>query len=187
MRSQNSGRSVKVEQPYKIHARIGEHEFDGEGPVENVKHDYGQFLEIIANRGYKDAPRTEHMRMGNGPDAKDETEVEQEILAQIFKSDDARGIVSLRSQPPGENGHRAADAALLLIFGYNKLQSMIEVPVTKLLEGLRESGLSVERFDRTIGIHSGLYLKGGQKIGARYRLTNPGTLKAAQMVRTMLG
>jgi len=174
---------------YKLHTRIGQHEFLGEGPVEVVKADYQQFLIFIENRNNEPQRSSERPEVGeaSGSGTNADENVDLQLLTQIFKSDETTGVVSLRALPPGENGNRAADAALLLMFGYSKLQSASEVPVTKLLEGLRESGLAVERFDRTISVHNGLYLKGGQKIGARYRLNNPGQRKAAQMVRTMLG
>ena len=101
----------------------------------------------------------------------------------MFKADQEHGWVSLKVLPPAESSNRAADAAVILMYGFHKVLGQSEAPVTKLIGGLRESGISIDRFDRIIAAHSSLILKGGQKIGAKYRLNNQGLIQAAAMIR----
>jgi len=169
---------------YKIHVRLGQDEFNGEGPVETVKAAYDQFLVVLANR------LKEPLRNGNGhppepPTGEREPTVGKidDALSQIFKLDGS-GIVSLNGLPTGQN--RDADAALLVMLGFNKLRSINDVPVTKLIKGLTQSGITVERFDRIIGPYVGSFvIKGGQRIGAHYRLNNLGLQKAEEIAKML--
>jgi hypothetical protein len=147
-----------------------------------VRADYARFLQALESRS-----------IGNGAGAKVNDpggqgiesggDVDAALLQAVFKVDQEHGWVSLKMLPPPEGTNRSADAALLLIYGFHQLLGQSEAPVTKLMTGLRESGISVDRFDRTIATHSNLILKGGQKVGAKFRLNNQGMAQAASMIR----
>jgi hypothetical protein len=85
--------------------------------------------------------------------------------------------------PPADSPNRAADTAILALYGFRTLLEMGEVPVTKLTASLRESGIPVERLDRIMGVYANLFLKGGARVGARFRLNNQGMQKALELLR----
>ncbi len=167
---------------YKIQTKIGLAEFCAEGTEDSVRADYDRFLKAVASRPVNNGAAAKIDDLGSLA-GENGGEVEPALLQAVFKVDQERGWVSLKMLPPSESANRAADAALLLIYGFHRLLEQSEAPVTKLISGLRESGISVDRFDRTIAPHSGLILKGGQKIGAKFRLNNQGMSQAAAMIR----
>ncbi len=166
---------------YKIQTKIGSAEFSAEGAEESVRADYDRFLRVLEAR-----PAASDFRQANGSSeqgAESAGDLDQSLLQAVFKTDQEHGWVSLKVLPPADSSNRAADAAVILMYGFHKVLDQSEAPVTKLLGGLRESGISIDRFDRVIAAHSGLILKGGQKIGAKYRLNNQGMIQAATMIR----
>jgi hypothetical protein len=166
---------------YKIQTKIGSAEFSAEGAEESVRADYDRFLRVLETR-----PAASDFREANGSSgqaAESAGDLDEPLLQAVFKTDQEHGWVSLKVLPPADSSNRAADAALILIYGFHRVLGQSEAPVTKLLGGLRESGISIDRFDRIIAAHSSLILKGGQKIGAKYRLNNQGMIQAAAMIR----
>jgi hypothetical protein len=167
---------------YKIQTKIGQAEFSAEGAEDSVRADYNLFLQALESRSADNGPGIEGDGFGSRG-IESGGDVEAGLLQAVFKVDQEHGWVSLKVLPPAESANRAADAALLLIYGFHRLLEQSEAPVTKLISGLRESGISVDRFDRTIATHSNLVLKGGQKIGAKFRLNNQGMAQAASMIK----
>jgi hypothetical protein len=161
-----------MDNPYKLHVKLGDSEFNGEGSQDIVKADYASFLEA-----YKLSQGTGSLaKLDPNSSAEQLKRLAEGLLEKAFcRKDD---IVSLRHLPPSDGSTRNADAAILLLYGFKKLAAVEDVPVTKLNEGLRASGLSIDRIDRFIGIHSQLFRKGGQRSGGRYSLTNPGEAQA---------
>jgi len=157
---------------YKLNVKIGTSESNGEGQESSVREDYKQFLAALNTT--QQPPALTLARMYEKTLEKP-SGVDQRLLEKAFLKDDQ--FVSLRHLPP-DSSTRAADAAILIIYGFKKLLTQEDVPVTKLNEGLRKSGLSVDRVDRFIGVHNQLYRKGGQKSGGRYTLNNQGELQA---------
>jgi general stress protein YciG len=62
------------------------------------------------------------------------------------------------------------------------LKGLHEVPVIKLNESLRRSGLNVTRLDRELGPNQALFRKGGQKSGGRFSLNNQGVQQAEKWI-----
>jgi len=162
----------------KLHVKIGNCEFNGEGPQDWLKEAYERFLES-SPENLKSALPTES-RENTGETATPQG-VDGEILARAFVLKDE--VVSLRHLPPSENTNRTGDAAILLLYGFKKLLKFQDVLVTKLNEGLRQSGLTVKRLDKSIAVHTALYRKGGQRSGGRYSLTNQGELQAENWLK----
>jgi len=145
-----------------------------------VRADYDRFLRVLEARPIANDIREPSGSAGQAENASD---LDESLLQAVFKADQEHGWVSLKVLPPAESSNRAADAAVILMYGFHKVLGQSEAPVTKLIGGLRESGISIDRFDRIIAAHSSLILKGGQKIGAKYRLNNQGLIQAAAMIR----
>jgi hypothetical protein len=159
-----------MDSDYKLHVKLGSSEFNGEGPESAVKEAYEQFLQALSTVHVAPPPPDMHEKTLEKPSG-----VDQRLLDKAFLKEDQ--FVSLKHLPP-DSATRAADAAILIIYGFKKLLGQDDVPVTKLNEGLRKSGLSLDRVDRFLGVHSQFYRKGGQKSGGRYTLNNQGELKA---------
>jgi hypothetical protein len=164
-----------MDSTYRLKVKIGISEFDSEGQESSVRDDYKQFLAALPApvgqfTGYP--PLISLIEKPSG--------VEQTLLDKAFLVEGQ--FISLRHLPP-ESATRAADAAILIIYGFKKLLSQDDVPVTKLNEGLRRSGLSLKRIDRFLRVHGSLYRKGGQKSGGRYTLNNQGELKAEEWLK----
>jgi len=166
-------------EPYKLQVEIGNAKFSGEGERDFVEDAYRRFLEAIKT----------------APPATIASEVKQfreelqgltdEVLQRAFLREDQ--LISLRHLPPTDNSTRAADAAILLLYGFKRVLAIEDVPVTKLNEGLRKSGLNLTRIDTALSIHSSLYRKGGQRAGGRYSLTNPGEAQAEKWLNEWYG
>ena len=169
--------------PYKIQVKIGPSEFSAEGSEEKVTKAYDAFLKAIVQVGAFGAAPPRHSAYMTP--ATDTTQtplvlaVDAARMDKVFKREGE--IVSLRHLPT--TATRIADAAILLIYGYMKLCSLDEVPIIRLNEGLRESGLNFDRLDRHIGVHQALFRKGGQKSGARYTLNNQGMKQAEEWLK----
>jgi hypothetical protein len=171
-----------ADSPYKLHVKLGANEFTAEGPEQEVRDAYQAFLDAITApvKAAAAAP------VGDGTAAVTPpppgTTLDREFLERVYQVD-PRGIVSLRVLPP-DSTNREADAAILLLYGFRVLQGQREVLVTRLNEGLRQSGINVERLDRFMGVHGSLFMRGGSRSGGRYNLNNVGMTTAENWLRT---
>jgi hypothetical protein len=158
---------------YKLQVELGNSKFSGEGEREFVEDAYKRFLEALtASKAQTPSLSSQYMK----PPEERPVGVAEELLQKAFLKEDQ--LISLRHLPPTDNSTRAADAAILLLYGFKKLLGLEDVPVTKLNEGLRKSGLTLTRVDTAISMHGSLFRKGGQRSGGRYSLTNPGETQA---------
>jgi hypothetical protein len=163
---------------YKLQVEIGNARFSGEGDKSFVEDSYKRFLESVDKSNSQ--PPSLTSQYAKSPD--DKRVILPEIyLQKAFLAEDQS--LTLRHLPPTDNSTKAADAAILLLYGFKKILNLEDVPVTKLNEGLRQSGLNLSRIDTLISIHGSLYRKGGQRSGGRYSLTTPGELQAEKWLR----
>ncbi len=163
---------------YKLQVRLGSAEFSAEGPEETVKQAFEKFLKAVssspdrslieASPAEKESPLAQVLKAG------------QPIFDKVFFREG--DVVSLRLLPP-DSANRNAEAAILLLYGFQTLLQLSEVPITKLNAGLRKSGLSFERLDSFFGTHKHLYLRGGTRSGARYTLNNQGVAQAEEWLK----
>jgi len=179
---------------YKLHVKLGVNEFNAEGPEQQVRDDYERFLSALATvptqRSVTATPETGAINLAGsaavtvraagtldaGPIARDRIE-------QVYASDRDRGIVSLRLLP-SESTNREADAAILILYGFRVLLGQRDVLMTRLNESLRQSGLTIDRLDRFMGIYNNLVMRGGSRSGGRYTLNNVGVQTAENWLRT---
>jgi len=165
----------------RIKIKIGEHEFEAEGPAELVKEQFETFKNIISSLP-SITPRP-----NVGSTAK---ELAKQLVADgipMLNYDsilhvDGR-IVSLTALPPS-----AEDAALLIMLGHHLLRENISVTGQEIGDGLAQSGRPVPRVDRIMEdmIEEAFVLKTGIKRATRYRLTNQGLVKAQGLARDLL-
>lgn len=178
---------------YKLRVRIGVSEFEAEGDEATVKEQYRMFLDAIAEApGAPPVPRAAASRSderplpfdgGPAPAAAPDngTGIPSALMDRVFSN--IRGVISLRSLPQSET--RDADALLLLLYGFLKLKDEFNVYGTQLMKAARQSGLNIDRVDRVISDHRGLYLRGGARRGATYSLNNQGEIKAEGIMQSM--
>jgi hypothetical protein len=168
---------------YKLHIKVGPHEFQGEGPEESVKRDYDEWRTLISI-----AP-SKHSLTGAAIEAPSAglpmPEVDQQLISKVIISDERRNMVSLRMIPRTDD--RDGDALLLILLGHKLLRNEDEVLVTQLKPELTQSGLVVERVDRMANrpVNAGFLNKGGLGKGGRYSLTNAGMEYAKALLNSM--
>jgi hypothetical protein len=171
-----------MDSDYKLHIKFGPSiEFNGEGPEEAVKEAYKQFLEALPTLQAAIQPTLTAQCVQAEKPVEKAAGVQDELLQRAFRLDD--DIVSLRHLPPADRSNRNADAAILVLYGFKKLLRQDDVPVTRLNEALRTSGITMQRVDRFITANSQLYRKGGQRSGGRYALNNQGELQAENWLK----
>lgn len=87
-------------------------------------------------------------------------------------------IVTLTAKPTGSE--QEIDGLLLILFGQKEMRGADLVSADELLNGMKQSGFSIDRTDRLAGraYDLGLIQRTGVRRGTRYRLTNPGTDRA---------
>jgi hypothetical protein len=164
----------------RIKVRIGEHEFEAEGPVDIVQSQFDAFKEIISL-----APRTKPT--ASSPDTQQIQENKHVNITfshiQLEKILHVNGrIVSLTALPASTE-----EAALLVMLGHKDMRNNLSVTGQEIGDGLAQSGRPVPRVDRLLdkAIDQALVLKSGIKRGTRYRLTNQGHAKALAIAREL--
>jgi len=170
---------------YKLKVKVGESEFEAEGPEEAVKAQFEAFKQMLESGAVKvTAP---HERRGEHPPKNHE--VGNEALLKLYKIEERNGRkdVTLRFTPQGGE-RRVSTALLLLLHGHRELADVENVPVTTLSDAMEQSGVPVARLDRAAAplLREGLALRGGRSKGTWYRLTNQGTARAQDDARTLL-
>jgi hypothetical protein len=177
--------------PYKLSVKVGSAEFSAEGPEAAVKEQFAAFLEIVSSQpvaGTKpadakrlpaDTPEVPSVVIGNGTF---EPGVDRSCLDEAYIVD-SKGLVSLRTLPPTED--RQADTLILLMYGHRALRQQPNVSADALINGARQSGLTLDRLDRVLGGYTHLHRKGGVRRGTRYTLNNPGIAHAEGILREM--
>jgi hypothetical protein len=165
----------------RIKIKIGEHEFEAEGPAELVKEQFETFKNIISTL----------------PNIKAQ-EQNQKAVNTITKQLDTDGIPLLKFEKIMHVSGRIVsltalpatteDAALLIILGNKELRDNPSVTGQEIGDGLAQSGRPVPRVDRIMeeAIQGAFVLKTGIKRATRYRLTNQGLVKARVLAGELL-
>jgi hypothetical protein len=162
---------------HRIKVKIGNAEFEAEGGAEDVKAQYEAFLALLKSSPSTHSPPTTRDPEQERPDA---ASLDDALLSRVFQTG-KDGVVSLKVLPRSEQ--READALLLLLFGYRRIQKVDNVFGTQLAKAARASGIGVERIDRTLDTHASLFIRGGRRRGAKYTLNNQGVAAAERLVR----
>lgn len=148
---------------YRIKVKIGEHEFDAEGPTEIVNRQFEAFKEIIATLpGQKNTSGTSAKQAG-----------EEISLDKICRVEGR--VVSLTIKPADET-----IAAMLILLAQKTFRANDTVTASEIKDGFEQSGYRVGRLDRLMQplVDEGSVVRIGTRKGTRYRLTNQGLIKA---------
>ena len=166
---------------YRLKIKVGDHEFEAEGPAEVVKEQFIAFKELIAN-----LPST---GTANRPLASAQAQVDNSASADggLLALDKITRIdgryVSLTARP-----ETVEDALLLTLLGQRTFRNNDTVTGSELIDGLRQSGLNVGRVDWRLEkmANEGIIIKIGSGRASRYRLTNQGMNKAQEIARKLI-
>lgn len=165
----------------RIKLKIGDHEFEAEGPAETVERQFDIFKELISAM-----PRQLDNKRENGTVKASENKqlTEDSTRVSIEKVLHVSGrVVSLTALPTSTE-----DAALLIMLGQKDLRNNESVTGQEIGDGLALSGRKVPRVDRIMerALNDSLVLKSGVKRSTRYRMTNQGLTKALNIARDLI-
>lgn len=164
---------------FRFKIRVGEKEFEAEGPRDAVEARWAEAREWLL--------QTSEPTIAQYKEADDPLGSPNEN--PIFEVDRGRRTVRLRVLPPrGEVLQRLSNALLLLLYGYNDLINRTQVPVTRMAEDLRMSGFAgLKRLSRAfVRLETeGLAARNGAGKGTNYRATNPGLAAARTLAKSL--
>jgi hypothetical protein len=175
-----------AQQSYRLKVRVGDSEFDADGPEETVKAQFDLFL--MALKYAAPSPRnTLGVNAAGGAGANpapasptENATIEDNTWGRFFL-EEPDDHVSLKVLPESKN--RNADAIMLLLYGYLKLRKKDTITASDLLTMANKSGLHLDRIDRCLPAgHRKFINRGGSHKGARYSLNNQGQLYAQQLL-----
>ena len=165
----------------RIKVKVGDHEFEAEGPVDTVRDQFEAFRELISS-AIVSIPQTPQ----NGSSQHTQDKVINQTfphipLEQVLHV--SGRVVSLTALPASPT-----DAALLIMLGHKDLRNNVSVTGQEIGDGLAQSGRPVPRVDRIMddALESALVLKTGIRRGTRYRLTNQGLTKALSIANDLI-
>jgi hypothetical protein len=160
----------------KLRAKVGDAEFEAEGPTEEVKAQFEEWKKLIEGRLPKAATipagAQKNPQLGGGvPDA--------DLVRQVFTERD--GVLTLQGLCDAD-----ADSLLMLVYGY-KLLKPEEYPVTgvRLNQAATQSGIQAGRPDRAITQRSEFLVTSGLRRGKRYGLNVRGEQHAQNLMRQL--
>ncbi|MGA2988046.1 MAG: hypothetical protein ABSB39_22050 [Candidatus Sulfotelmatobacter sp.] len=163
---------------YRLKIKIGNHEFEAEGPADAVAKQFSDFKEIISK--IPDVPvvvatptAPALSDAAPGPAGNNPLPPPASALNKIFRVEGR--VISMTALPGSEN-----DAALLIMLGQKELRDNDAATGSEIKDGLELSGYKPGRIDRTMErfVADGLVLTMGKNRGRKYRLTNQGLVKA---------
>lgn len=168
----------------RIKMKIGDAEFDAEGPSEIVTAQFNAFIAAIAARSTKavvpvvddggDEVPPNNFMPGTG--------IPQPILDRVFRKGDT---LSLAALPTGDNA--SADAMLALLYGYLMITGENAVTGTSLMKSAKISGIPIDRVDRLMSVSQPDYvLSAGVKKARRYQLNNRGISRAEEIIKAIV-
>jgi hypothetical protein len=166
----------------KIRIKIGDSEFEAEGPEDLVRVQFDEFMSVMKAHPPSPAPPLLPQAL---PDptaalavAIPAPEVSPDWLSRVFQV--RNRTVTLLALPKSETAIK--DAMLMLIYGFEKLLGTGAVTGVALAEAARQSGVQIDRVDRVMKGLGAWINAGGARRGRRYSLNNPGRKKAEDLI-----
>jgi hypothetical protein len=168
-------------QSTRIKVKIGDHEFEAEGPTDTVKEQFEAFKQMISiDRGISSRGSEQKVSQGD----MQQRDTDASLYTELPKIMEMSGrVISLTALPTS-----TGDAALLILLGQKELRENIASTAQEVGDGLAQSGRPVPRVDRVMdsAIQQALVLKTGVKRSTRYRLTNQGVVRARELARELV-
>lgn len=174
---------------YRLKVKLGDYEFDAEGPHDVVQAQFQAFQEMVAAlppRGSQPAQpltRPDDSSADTPLALKVSTDATiDQSLSKIMKVENR--VVSLTVTPQS-----AEDAVLLLLLGQRLMRNNESPTGSELVDGVSATGgLEMGRSDRLMEriARNGDVIMIGERRGKRYRLTNAGINKARQIAANLI-
>lgn len=173
----------------KLRIKIGENEFEAEGPADIVERHLNIFKNLIDN---KDEPLSIKI-----PPSKQNVLFDKYNaiglmglkwpFREFFDTSLGRKVALLDGTAPGLLNE--TEAALLLLYALDFLEGGKMVRVTQLRSAMTLSGYVPDRIDRTLQpcIEKGWVSRAGKGKAARYRITEIGADEARAFIQNMKG
>lgn len=182
----------------RLKAKLGDDEFDLEGPAEFVREQYRDWQELVkmkmtamasmaaptASAPPRQGAATEVVDDGQAfaPANKPDANSIDSALTKVMRVE--HRTVSLTARLSN-----VQDAILVMLYGQKVLRSNESVTGAELLSGLAATGgFPVPRLDRVLDklAESGEIMSFGERRGKKYRLTNTGMAKARQIAGDLI-
>ena len=163
----------------KLKLKIGDHEFEAEGPVTIVQAQFEAFRELVQRLPARAEPPTQ---TNAAPVAAPQAPAGADLDIGRIMSQDGR-LVSLTAR-----GASVEDEILLVLLGQKVLRNNDSVTGGEVIDGLRLTGRTVQRVDYYLDkmTTTGDVMTIGVRRARRYRLTNTGSTKAREVARTLI-
>ncbi|SRR6266550_1383606 len=166
---------------YRLKVKVGEHEFEADGPVETVKEQFEAFKDLIASLSKDKVETTTPTTSFDAPTSQPVIPVATSSMDRIFRAE--RRVISLTVPPTSET-----DAVLLILYGQRHYRNNENPTGGEIIDGMQQSGYRTPRISRILAALSGegaVIITGAHR-GKRYRLTNQGHTRAEGVVRDAL-
>jgi hypothetical protein len=160
---------------YKLKIKLGQHEFEAEGPVDVVQAQFNAFKELIP--GTPSKPVAEVAQNEN----EEKPLMNHQPLERILKADGR--VISLTAKC-----ETIDEAVLLILLGQKEMRANQEVTGSEIMDGLAQSGYKLRRVDTVMNKlgTDGSTITMGIHRGRRYRLSNSGLAKALNVAKEVI-
>jgi hypothetical protein len=192
------------DRPYRLTVELpGSGTFDAEGPEAAVRTDYGRFIDALialngskagahttaGANGHREEPASRETKEDAAPEQTAipatggsppwQSPVDEELLRRVYAVNN--GSVSLLVLP--RTSQAAADAVMLVIYGFRARVAQPTVGADDLIAAVRQSGVPLPRLDKVLMPLLGEFVtKAGFKRGSRYGLTNKGLVRIEDLI-----
>lgn len=167
-------------EPYKLKVKIGDFEFEAEGPAEDVQQQFAAFKELISSVSpiKKTSDIAEQTQNATSTNHNNNT---PPALEKVTRVDDR--IVSLTGRADS-----TPEAIMVILLGQKTFRSNESVTGGEIIDGLKQSGIVVPRIDYQLDkmATEGSVIKFGTGRASRYRLTNQGAARAQEIAKAMI-
>lgn len=165
---------------YKLRIKIGDHEFDAEGPADVVQDQFAAFKEMIASLPSQSRQPQEQQR--DREQNSTANALPHLPLEKIIKVEGR--VVSLTARCESVD-----EAVMLILLGQKEFRNNQEVTGAEVMDGLKQSGYMLARVDTVLDKLSkeGSTITIGVHRSRRYRLTNVGHSKALSIAKEVIG
>ncbi len=162
---------------YRLKMKIGEHEFEAEGPSDLVNAQFAAFRELVTAVPTQAAKAEERDQTPPGRQGNND----QLALDRIMRNDGR--LISLTVRDDSVDNE-----IMLLLLGQKTLRNNDSVTGAEILDGLRQTGRPIPRADYQLDklSASGDVITIGTRRARRYRLTYQGLAKAQALARDLI-
>lgn len=172
-----------MSQTLKLKANFRTGEFEAEGPTEVVNERFKEFREALTvPRSVSPTTVATQAPTPSAPEM-------PEDLEHIFSRQRNGEGVLLRVLPEGDGNYgKVANAALLVMYGFDKIAGEDEISAVGVGEALRQSGANTRNLFRPMGyLKDNHYITSqGEKRSTRYKITLKGAQKAKEILTDLL-